>query len=185
VKGVQEALAIKEASADELSADVIAKHFPKIELRVRPMMVVFYAFQCLAFILIGVAVSGAGIAQLEKPMAYYALIPIALVLAYFCFRYMSRWFGQTLTLDHRGIHLNSWTKALEFSDVESVEAISSGTLISMISVSFILREAQPSREKRPMFWDGKRKVTVNLHAFSRKADELAANVIRYFERGVT
>lgn len=184
LRGVQEAIAVKEASADELSPEVIAKHFPKIELKARPLRVALHGLPGLLILLLVAAASGRLIYSLEMPTPFYALTLILLAPGYIWLRYMSRWIGQTLTLDHRGIRLHSWKGELLFSDVEIISASNEGTIFSTLSVTFVLREARPSLEKKPVLWDRRKRVTVNLSLFTREADEFAANVARYFERGL-
>ena len=55
-------------------------------------------------------------------------------------------------------------------------------LLTNISVTFVLREARPTLEKKPMPWE--KRMTVNLTMFTRGDEELAASVMRYFERGL-
>lgn len=185
VQNVQQQIAVAAASADELGKEIVAKHFPKIVLKTKPPQVTLYALKGLFFVLISLVCVCGFLLMTHMPILFLLLIPTALILGYFWLQLMRRYAHQTLTLDHRGLQLSSWTQPLAFSNIHSITFANEGIFLNHLKIILVLTDPVPKLYKYPLFLDNRKRVEVNLYIFEGSPDEMGERIVRYFQRGLT
>jgi Zn-dependent protease with chaperone function len=176
---VQHAESIKTANADELSAEVINKHFPQVVLRAKPLRVLMIG---LILFLLAVALPfGMIFAPMVTVPFQLGMGAIGLVGLYFMYNYFANNYGTALTLNHLGLEMSTWNGMLKFEEVANIShQVQNGseTLI------FALKNPRAPFHRKPL-WPGKRKkVAVGLFTLEGKQRENAVRIYRYFTREI-
>lgn len=183
VTHVQEQILVAQTPADELSKDIIDKHFPTIILKANSRRVLVYALKDL--LVLGICVSIAMAFLFIWGQWWPMLIaPVAGWLGYLWFRLFRRYYGQTLTIDFRGVQLSSWSQPLIFSDMKSLAPLNEGLIINQLKMIFEMNEPISALYRKPLFFDIKRRAELKLYLFEGSAEQTSETIIRYSQRGL-
>lgn len=181
VADAQNRLSIKEAAADQLSPEVINRHFPQVVLKARTWRVAMIA-GFVALLMIGLpAIIIATTLDTALPAVTVLVGLVGLSGFYFTWLYWRNNYNQTLTLNHLGIQLTSWREMLKFEDVKEIRHVANNGVEQIV---FQFKEKRVPLARKPIL-PGKRKaVSVDFATFEGKQRDNVVRVFRYYTREI-
>lgn len=186
IEHVQEQIAVKMASEDELSSEVIAKHFPEISFKTKTSRIVKQGLEFFFVALLpglgaaALAVAFSSSAATVVVFSSLALVP-GFVILFLCIRKLSK---ETLVLNYKGLKLGSWKEQARFADINSLQIAHESSFFTKYYLLIHFEGRHDSFSKRWAFWRKGDFTHVNLSIFEGNPEENYELISRYFTRGL-
>lgn len=179
IKDAQDRTQIKEATADQLSVDVINRYFPQVVLRSSTWSVMLITF-FVALMMIGLpAIIIATTLDKGDPIVH-AICGLVILSGFYAMAvYWRDKYNATMTLNHIGVQLSSWTEMLKFEDVKEIRHMSNN---GVEQVQFIFKEKRRPLAKKPLLNNKRSSVNVDFATFQGKQRDNVVKVFRYYTR---
>lgn len=193
VEHIQEQAAVSMAGENELSSDVIAKHFPRLEIKAKKSKVVKNAIEHLFLAILPAFFLGVGTVALASSMGNSNVTVIGFACAgavlLLClaiwWREVQRWKTDVMVLNHHGIGLSSWKEQARFADIHSMKiTVESKPFFNKYYLMIEFEEKRDSIWKQTYIRRKRKEVGINLSIFEGTPEEISDTVLRYFTRGL-